>query len=224
VEASEHLRKKRVLPLVTATFGVLLASAFIYAFGSRTLVDLWNYCKPVAIALTALFVLISLGLLHDKETRPPGTIVAVIVFSPLLACLLAVTFFAVETSLRDFFSWAQNPKTHSWLGVASSLAVLMLGAILFYFRLHWRSCFGVAEASAGVLLALQKVFSFQDLNASTDLGFLAWLLTASIFLVVRGFVNVHEGIGPPAKDKAVAALIGWIRSPKQTEAAPISTP
>lgn len=224
MESLEYLREKKV-PLMTAVGGGFLASAFIYTMSTRTLWDLWDYCKPVVIVLTPLLALIVLGaLLYDRRTRHLVEILAASILVPFLACLLAVTFFTVETSLRDFFLWAQNPRTNPWLGVASSLAILMLGAALFYFRLHWRSCYGVAEASAGVVLALQKVFSFQDLNASADLGFLAWLLTASIFLVVRGFVNVHEGLGPPAKDKAIAALIAWIRSPKQTDAAPISTP
>jgi hypothetical protein len=224
MESLEYLREKKAL-LMTAVCGGFLASAFIYMMSTRTLWDLWNYCKPVAIVLTPLLALMVLGvLLYERTTRHLYELLGASILVPLLACLLAVTFFAVEMSLRDFFLWSQNPKPTSWLGVASSLAILMLGAVLFYFRLHWRSCYGVAEASAGVVLALQKVFSFQDLNASTDLGFLAWLVTASIFLVVRGFVNVHEGLGPPAKDKVAAAVIAWIRAPKQSEAAPISTP
>jgi hypothetical protein len=72
-----------------------------------------------------------------------------------------------------------------------SLGVGVMGICLFLFRLHRRSTYGLTEAVAGAAAGISK---FLDPSKPTGVGLAFFLLTASIYLVVRGLDNIHQGL------------------------------
>jgi hypothetical protein len=80
-------------------------------------------------------------------------------------------------------------------GGAASLVLyggtLAAAAALFYFRLRLRSVYGVTEAMAGLAVAGQRAPTEFVLGDGT---FYFAVLTAGVYLVVRGFDNIHQGL------------------------------
>ncbi|MBL8677297.1 MAG: hypothetical protein JNJ47_07790 [Alphaproteobacteria bacterium] len=65
--------------------------------------------------------------------------------------------------------------------------------MLFIFRLKRRAIYGVVEAITGLVVASYRVYSDYPFDLK-DPGFYLALLTAGIFLIVRGFDNIHQGL------------------------------
>jgi hypothetical protein len=89
-----------------------------------------------------------------------------------------------------------------------------VGTMLFWFRLRHRSAYGITEALVGLYIAAQKVQQLSQAAGQTkppgvDLAFA--LLTASVYLVVRGLDNVHQGMYRDPKDPWVSVALGYSR-------------
>jgi len=88
----------------------------------------------------------------------------------------------------------------------TTVEVLVLGAVLFYVRLKVRAVYGVIEVAVGVLVAVVNVIDSPPKVLPTDPSFVLPMLTASVYLVVRGLDNVHQGSEEPSMDP-VAFLV-----------------
>src|ERR1700682_1350931 len=73
------------------------------------------------------------------------------------------------------------------------LATAIAGAVLFAFRLHARALYGFTEAIVGLLIAGQRA-AVETRWPIEDLSFDLAVLTAGVYLVVRGLDNVHQGL------------------------------
>jgi len=80
-------------------------------------------------------------------------------------------------------------------GVAGAVGSLIAGASLFLVRLRYRSVYGLTEVAVGLYLGWDKGAEVVGplSVASSNRTFLLAMLTASIYLVVRGFDNMHVG-------------------------------
>src|SRR5204863_1866118 len=63
--------------------------------------------------------------------------------------------YAIGASIKDVFFWAQSLSKTGAIAVASALT-LASGVALFYFRLRYRSIYGLTEAAIGVAVAAQR--------------------------------------------------------------------
>jgi hypothetical protein len=83
---------------------------------------------------------------------------------------------------------------------------------LFYFRLRVRSVYGLTEVVVGIGMACSKLcpFGLQEsvANSIGNRSFLVPMLTASIYLIVRGLDNVHQGLVQKPPDPVAAAIVG----------------
>jgi hypothetical protein len=75
---------------------------------------------------------------------------------------------------------------------AQAVSVLVVGALLFLFRLKRRATYGAVEVIVGVMVGVERFegTSLLPSNASLTLG----ILCAGVYLVVRGLDNVHQGM------------------------------
>jgi hypothetical protein len=62
---------------------------------------------------------------------------------------------------------------------------------------------------AGILVATHRSYSSPDLIAIVNTEFLLFLLTAGIYLVVRGLDNIHTGITKEPRDIVYTRLQNW---------------
>jgi uncharacterized membrane protein len=90
---------------------------------------------------------------------------------------------------------------------------LAIGAVLFYFRLRWRFAYGFTETLVGVAVASQRFYSDAMIAKSFSTGpLLLTILTAGIYLVVRGADNMHQGLTKEPLDPLGKKVREWLRS------------
>ncbi|MEB2774560.1 hypothetical protein SYJ56_04540 [Algoriphagus sp. D3-2-R+10] len=73
--------------------------------------------------------------------------------------------------------------------------ILAIGLAIFYFRFHLRALYGLIEVVLGIIIGTAKVS--ENLEKLESSSFYIAMLTASIYLVVRGFDNMHQGSKNP---------------------------
>jgi len=96
--------------------------------------------------------------------------------------------------------------------VLVGFVALALGTILFYFRLKWRFCYGLTEAVVGVIVASQRFYSDAVLGRETSTApVLLAILTAGVYLVVRGADNMHQGLVKEPLDPIGQKVIIFLR-------------
>lgn len=87
---------------------------------------------------------------------------------------------------------------------------ILMGFLLFAFRLKMRTIYGIVESLVGVLIFVSKVESdvraINDLKLETGVA----ILTGSLYLVVRGIVNIQDGLTQEPLD--IVAGTFWHRS------------
>ena len=109
----------------------------------------------------------------------------------VVVLLLAFTQYSKLEKIAD-------PTLKGYAGVAITAVA---GLALFAMRYWYRMSYGITEAAVGLYLAWVKWTTtggpFGDL--SKDTAFMTGLLTASIYLVVRGLDNIHTGWKARAK-------------------------
>jgi hypothetical protein len=104
-----------------------------------------------------------------------------------------VLFFIVGPSLEDLYTWISKLDSAGKRTLVGTVILVAVGTGLFWFRLMWRSTYGATEALVGVLVGIQRLMSAPD-NWATDRETFVVLLTASVYLIVRGLDNVHHGL------------------------------
>jgi hypothetical protein len=205
--------KRQDNPIVQCFIGILLVWAFVHTIRTRSADDFWWHSLTTGAAIGSIFLVVFAVIWFKRGLKVSLTEALASVFAvPAGLMLLGMVYYAVGASAKDLFLWARDPSTLSWRAVAASLLVLATGSLLFYFRLHYRSLYGATEALVGVLVAMQRVLSTPGGSPRLDVDLFLPLLTASIYLVVRGFDNVHQGLTKDPLDPAAAAILTWIRT------------
>lgn len=127
--------------------------------------------------------------------------------SMLIGLLIYTAIVTIGDALR--FLWLPQMKQEKAL-LTGGLLALAGGAVLFAFRLKYRSVYGLSEATVGTLIAAQR---FSDPSAQlTDASFFMVFLTAGVYLVVRGLDNMHQGLTKPPIDPLAKKFLASIRS------------
>ncbi len=102
-------------------------------------------------------------------------------------CFVATTW--------DMLRLLYSASGTSYFGaITLMLFTLVTGLLLFLFRLRYRATYGFTEAIAGVCIAGYKFIAEGANEALTNPNFYLALLTAGIYLVVRGLDNIHQGL------------------------------
>ncbi|CAE6793488.1 hypothetical protein R70006_04959 [Paraburkholderia domus] len=112
-----------------------------------------------------------------------GVMIALPFVTQTLASMVLVLFL--------LYQWAISPDVATALAIPVLLgATLLTSGLLFWFRLKYRCMYGCSEALVGILVASAKIEAAPNLSAPQ---FLLLLLTAGIYLIVRGLDNMHQG-------------------------------
>jgi len=135
-----------------------------------------------------------------------------LVLVPLTVTLVGFFYYGVWSSLKHTYSTLRGALPSSMFSYGLTvIATLALGVLLFLFRLRARFFYGVTEAVVGVAVAVHKVpFGASDPVTWDSTIYLA-LLTAGVYLVVRGLDNMRSGLQPETYDEI-------LRSYKEYEA------
>ena len=136
------------------------------------------------------------------------------VAAPALCAIVAVAYYGVGVAIKDLYLWGMRPTNllHT-ASFAVGLTALAAGTFLFLVRLRFRFVYGLSEAVMGFVVAVYKFT--QDLGANNALSANTYLvvLTAGIYLMVRGFDNMHIGLTKEPLDPIAAKVTAWLFGP-----------
>ena len=141
--------------------------------------------------------------------------VAVVILGPFGAAFAGAFFYFLGASMRDLVLWV--PKGLDMLsgpiewssaptvGIAVCIP-LIIGGLLFCIRRNMRVLYGATETLMGIIVFMSSLSAKRPGVKVTDPAFALAMLTASIYLVVRGLDNVDQGWQEKEKDLGVKLL------------------
>lgn len=119
---------------------------------------------------------------------------------------VGLVLFGYKLLIQALFKWIVFLPPGLPAIIVGIVAVASSGFALFFFRLIFRVLYGVSEVAVGVGLAAHKINS--EFTGVSDLRFdlFLFLLTAAVYLIVRGLDNIHQGFTKEPKDKFIARI------------------
>jgi len=186
----------------------LILGAVLYAIFHRTPQEFLEESFPIA----AFLAVISYGFfamrwfLFGLPKVSIHLFLLPLLYLPILVVLTTVVYYGVWVALRDSYVWVehQSPPRGVFVTFIGAL-VVVVGYLLFLFRLHARFFFGLSEAVAGLLVALRNIPENADPILWSSQIFIV-MLTAGVFLIVRGFDNMHTGLKSEPRDAILMGL------------------
>lgn len=110
----------------------------------------------------------------------------------LLILGLGFAYYTILASVYDFFFYLIDSSSRSAMTlIVTVVGTLSLGGLLFYFRLKQRLIYGVTEILVGLFVAGYRVISTNS-SGYLQPEFFIVILTAGVYLVVRGMDNMHQ--------------------------------
>jgi len=205
-------KKKRGIPMwLQILIWTVMVASTVYATKTRSLRDFLHYGPYIALGFSITFILVFTAIIITKGLRKVTVktyvgIFSIIVVLPIIAGITYYSFFA---SIKDIFFWVLSPKFSKTSGIIlTSIFVLCTGLGLFYFRLHMRAIYGITEAAIGIIIGAYRVSTQKDPLSNSD--FYLAILSASVFLIVRGFDNIHQGLYKEPVDNYGARLLRFL--------------
>jgi hypothetical protein len=137
-----------------------------------------------------------------------------LVAAPAISVVVALSYYGVGVALKDFYLWAIRPanRLHTALFVLG-IAAIAVGVVLFMFRLRLRFAYGLTESVVGVVVAVSKLSEDLSAKAAFSANTYIVVLTAGVYLMVRGFDNMHTGLTKDPVDPFIKWLRAWLFSP-----------
>lgn len=173
----------------------LMLASIVYSISSRTFDDFKKYVSYIIIALSVISAVVLLVyILRNKLDKLFFRILLLgMILVPIAFFVAGITYYSAFVSLKDLFFWILSPSFTKGVSMTlTALLTLAVSLVLFYFRLKARSIYGLTEAAVGLVVEANRATTQTD--EITSSGFYLAILTASVYLVVRGFDNIHHGL------------------------------
>jgi hypothetical protein len=208
---AKHVRQALILIAQTLMFLVVAISTWsAWQTHEQTLF----FASAWGAAIVAFIGFVGVAAHSIRHRRLPEPVsLGLVLVGGLGGAAVVMVYLALGLSAYDayrFISASALSDTTTVLLVA--FATLLSGVALFFFRLKRRCAYGLSETMVGLVVASQK-FRADALAPSgqtpTTLMVLA-ILTAGVYLVVRGLDNIHQGLTKPPLDPWAQKVIGWL--------------
>jgi hypothetical protein len=236
---SNQTRLQKFADLVgqVAIGAVVVASvtAIVWVFSSRTLDQIQNYTLRIAFWVGALFLVLGIIVASVKNEevddgwwRKGANWLYIVLFAAIFSVVVGLTYYSIAVGIKDAYLWFSSlPFTRdAAIGVLTGSTVAA-GLVLFVFRLYLRSLYGLSEVVAGVFISTLKISEKTPAAIDTaDPALLRILvaddlyvvvLTAGVYLVVRGLDNVHQGVVKDPRDPLATKIVNWLTSPNEAK-------
>jgi hypothetical protein len=187
---------------------IFMVWAVVHTARGFSAFDFFRYSLYTTLAIAAIFaVIVTIEWKAGRFNLLSKDIV------PLLRVVFVlplggIVYFSIGDVLKDSFV-----RLHSTLpiGLFTALLTLPAGLVLFLFRLKLRVFYGLTEALVGMAVAAQRA-SDVGVIALDNRNFYLAILTAGVYLVVRGLDNIHQGLTKLPIDPLATWLITRFRS------------
>jgi hypothetical protein len=188
--------------------------AIVHGARTRTLTEYLTYSSYISAPVSIVLLYLAYVEWRKPEARrwTPALYLLATIGGPVAAFLVSAIYYSFGIALKDLYLWTQSPSLSRTEAITvAALFTASIGASLFYFRLRLRSLYGLTETLVGVGVAAHRTY-IEPATVARDPSFYLALLTAGVYLVVRGLDNVHQGIVKDPRDPAMAWFIASLRS------------
>jgi hypothetical protein len=222
MDTEEQTSESRPLLKVNVTKGGMLAgslmvAAVFYGLLSRPIGDVLRYSALVAGGLSvSVLGGVGSGWIRSKRGRPSRNQVA-----QFLVLLIAVpvlggpVYYGLFATMADLYRLLL-PVRQASLGASMVAALAMVaGLALFWLRLRVRLVYGLSEVMVGLAIAAWRGYGETTSGVPSTPEFYLAILTASIYLVVRGLDNMHQAL-QAGSDPAFNFVKKYVNSPDVT--------
>ena len=202
-------RKKKVQQFTTIAILILTLSSIIYTLSNRPLTYFLQYSLYVALSATipALLFIIFFWIKNGTAKPLKKDIKMILLFFLIVIPFIGLSYYSFGVLIKDTYLWIRSPSiSKTGAVIVVIVGTLFIALILFYFRLKYRSLYGMSEAFVGLAVACNRVLSEYEQETFSPTFYFA-ILTAAIYLVVRGFDNIHQGINKEPIDPIVSKFI-----------------
>lgn len=201
------------MPMWVQVLSIILSIiSLIYCIKTRSLEDFIKYGSYIVFGIFIVIVLILIiSTIRNGFIKPTwkGIFLGVPIIV-LLLVFMGISNYAFFVLIKDIFIWLKSPSISKTSAVIlTSMLTLGVGSILFYFRLRMRAIYGLTEAAIGIVVAGNRAITQIDQFTSSD--FYLAILTASVYLIVRGFDNIHQGLTKEPIDKYGTKLFTFLK-------------
>jgi hypothetical protein len=230
---AETTRIKRLgehaLTVLNILFLLSIVVAVAWTIYSRSFESIYKYGGRLALPMfvTSLFIGF-IGYAFVQQDRDPnwrfkpGNVIGIIGVAVIVSVLLGLIYYSIGVAFKDTYNWVTTltlSRDQEFTVVA--LFILIAGSGLYLLRWGFRSLYGLTEVIVGVFVGTLKIFpsaapvpSEQAPEISKMISGLTTdasvaVLTAGIYLVVRGLDNMHQGI---STDLVVRKLVDWLNA------------
>lgn len=196
--------------------GGLSLWAVYHAISTRSFKDFLVYGGILGILLVIIFARLWYTEYRTRENLS-GAMRVFLLFSLIGgAVLVGAFYYCLAASTYDLLEWVVENRNSPYSGpILASVIVLFAGLGLFWFRLRCRITYGITEILAGISIASYKYVEASASLAPADAtnpNLFIVLLTAGVYLVVRGLDNIQTGLALAPIDPIVRPLIDWYRN------------
>jgi hypothetical protein len=197
-----------------------ILSLGIYSLYSNGLVNTAYYAAVLSVPFPFLFAIALEPNLFDCNL-PPGKlfkaffirILILVLVSPLFGLLV----YGMWTIARDLINLLRSLPRGPQAAGMGVIVVLCLGAFLFAVRLRYRATYGLSEVVVGLVIAAYRFEANISGAKPISPDFLVAILTAAVYLVVRGFDNIHQGIAKEPVDPLYQRLASRLRAAERSD-------
>jgi len=129
------------------------------------------------------------------------------VYIPLAAILSGILFYALGVTIKDAYLWLEaSAPLKVFSPVLIGGVALGIGYLLFVFRARAPFVYGMTEVCIGVVVAILRIPDWSAAPTNWDSEIFIAMLSAGVYLVVRGFDNMNRGLKPESYDAVLAEL------------------
>ena len=177
----------------------------VYTLFNRLFVEFLIYSILIDLGIFSVFAIFYYKFIKSKINIITSDVIRNLYFAIYFA-LFGPLYYSIGVFLTDL------PKFKSQIDISSDLLIpltvlvmLIIGLAIFYFRQHYKCIYGMTEVTVGVVIAANKIAPTKDFANLSSEFYLA-LLTASLFLIVRGFDNIYLGLTKEPTDRLLLQI------------------
>ena len=181
--------KNAIISIIAWAFlSVVLIS--IYHFFTNRAPQIWMATAKAAPIFVIIFIGMGIRLFRDpsfaeeRKTRPARflRVIVTIIATFGIGFTISFTFF-MAAAFDLLVMLVQKPLA------LAAIVPGIVAIVLFGFRLKYRAIYGLSEMAVGYFIAIYKIGK----EGRVDLDVTLAVLTAGVYLMVRGFDNIHQG-------------------------------